>query len=77
MKPLIVLLFSFTLSLFIIKSIKKEWDFALAARISMSILLLFTASGHFIFTKGMSMMIPKFIPFKESFVTSQDYLKFY
>lgn len=68
MKPLLVLLLSFTVSLFVIKIIKKEYDFALAARIAMAIMLVFTAIGHFVFTKGMSMMIPKFIPFKESFV---------
>ncbi len=68
MKPLIVLLLSFTISIFVIKIIKKEYDFALSARIAMSIMLLFTAIGHFVFTEGMSMMIPKFIPLKESFV---------
>ena len=68
MKPLLVLLLSFTISLFVLKIIKKEYDFALSARIAMSIMLVFTAIGHFAFTKGMSMMIPKFIPFKESFV---------
>lgn len=68
MKPLIVLLLSFTISIFIIKIIKKEYDFALSARIAMSIMLLFTAIGHFAFTKGMSMMIPKIIPFKESII---------
>ncbi len=68
MKTLIVLLLSFAISIFAIKIIKKEYDFALSARIAMSTMLLFTAIGHFMFTKGMSMMIPKFIPFKESFV---------
>ena len=68
MKPLIVLLLSFTISLFVIKIIRKEYNFALSARIAMSIMLVFTALGHFVFTKGMTMMIPKFIPFKESFV---------
>lgn len=68
MKPLIVLLLSFTISIFVIKIIKKEYDFALSARIAMSIMLVFTAIGHFAFTKGMSIMIPKFIPFKENFV---------
>jgi len=68
MKPLIVLILSSIISLFIIKLIKKEYDFALSAIIAMSIMLVFTAIGHFTFTKGMSMMIPKFIPFKESFV---------
>ncbi|WP_298320369.1 hypothetical protein [uncultured Aquimarina sp.] len=68
MKPLIILLSSFVISLFIIKIINKDYDFALSARIAMSIMLLFTAIGHFAFTKGMSMMIPKFIPYKETFV---------
>ena len=68
MKPLIVLLLSFAISIFIIKIIKKEYDFGLSARIAMAIMLCFTAIGHFVFTKGMSMMIPKFVPLKESIV---------
>jgi len=68
MKPLIILLITFTISLFVIKFLRKEYDFTLSARIAMSMMLIFTAIGHFVFTKGMSMMIPRFIPFKESFV---------
>ncbi|MEY8780186.1 DoxX family protein [Allomuricauda sp. XS_ASV26] len=68
MKPLIVLLFSFTISLLIIKITNRTYDFKLSGRIAMSIMLVFTAIGHFAFTKGMSMMIPKFIPYKETFV---------
>lgn len=68
MKPLIVLLLSFFISLFIIKFFQKQYNFTLAARIAMSTMLVFTAIGHFVFTKGMSMMIPNFIPFKEIFV---------
>lgn len=68
MKPLIILLSSFLISLIVIKITNKEYDFALSGRIAMSIMLLFTAIGHFAFTKGMSMMIPKFIPYKETFV---------
>lgn len=68
MKPLIVLLLSFAISIFVIKILRKEYDVALSARIAISIMLLFTAIGHFAFTKGMSMMIPEFIPFKESVV---------
>ena len=30
----------------------------------MAVMLLFTAIGHFAFTKGMTMMLPDFIPFK-------------
>ncbi|MCA0959197.1 DoxX family protein [Muricauda ruestringensis] len=68
MKPLIVLLFSFTISLLIIKITNRTYDFKLSGRIAMSIMLMFTAIGHFAFTKGMSIMIPKFIPYKETFV---------
>jgi len=68
MKPLIILLLTFITCLFVIKFTRKEYDFALSARVAMSMMLVFTAIGHFVFTKGMSMMIPQFIPFKESFV---------
>lgn len=34
----------------------------------MSVMLAFTALGHFIYTKGMTMMIPGFIPYKEGMV---------
>ena len=68
MKPLIVLLSSFVIAIFVVKLIYKQYDFALSARIAMSIMLCFTAMGHFVYTQGMSMMIPEFIPFKITFV---------
>lgn len=75
MKPLILLLLSFVISVFAIKFIRKDYDFALSARIAMSIILVFTAIGHFTFTKGMSMMIPKFIPLKECLVYTTGILE--
>ncbi|WP_396591162.1 hypothetical protein [Allomuricauda sp. R78024] len=68
MKPLLVLLSSFVIAIFVVKIMYKQYDFALSARIALSIMLCFTAMGHFVYTKGMSMMIPEFIPFKTSFV---------
>ncbi|MCG1037670.1 DoxX family protein [Polaribacter sargassicola] len=68
MKPLIVLFSSFIISLFVIKIIKKEFDISLSARIAISIMFLFTAIAHFFYTKGMSMMIPKIIPYKQGLV---------
>ena len=68
MKPLLVLLSSFVIAIFVVKLIYKQYDFALSARIAMAIMLCFTAMGHFVYTKGMSMMIPEWIPFKTSFV---------
>ncbi|MEI9912084.1 MAG: hypothetical protein WDO71_21995 [Bacteroidota bacterium] len=64
MKPLIVLIIVFGMSVFAPKLTTHKYDFPLSARIAMSAMLLFTAMGHFIFTKGMAMMVPDFIPFK-------------
>jgi uncharacterized membrane protein len=68
MKPLFVLLIAFCVSFFAIILISRKYDFALSARIAMSVMLLFTAIAHFSFTKGMMMMIPGFIPFKSGMV---------
>lgn len=68
MKPLVVLLSSFVIAIFVVRIVNKQYDFALSARIALSIMLCFTAIGHFVYTKGMSMMIPELIPFKTSFV---------
>ncbi|WP_339840485.1 hypothetical protein [uncultured Maribacter sp.] len=68
MKPLIVLLVLFTITLFTLKFIQGTYNFAFSARMGMSAMLLFTALGHFMFTDGMSMMVPEFIPFKKEMV---------
>ncbi len=64
MKPLIVLLGVFLISIFILKLTTQKYDLFLSARIAMCAMLFFTAIGHFTFTKGMAMMIPPIIPFK-------------
>ena len=64
MKPLIVLIAVFCLSLLTIKITRGEYEWALSGRIALSAMLAFSAIGHFAFTKGMSLMIPEFIPFK-------------
>ncbi|MFB6454041.1 hypothetical protein ACE38W_02125 [Chitinophaga sp. Hz27] len=68
MKPLLVLLGTFILSLLIIKFIRNEYAWALAGRISMAVMLFFTASAHFAFSKGMEMMMPAAIPYKKFLV---------
>lgn len=68
MKPLIVLLSVFALSTLYFKLIKKEDQFALSARIAMAVMLMFTALGHFMFTEGMAMMLPDFVPYREAMV---------
>ncbi len=65
MKPVMVLLVSFGIAIVAIKLTKNDYDYALAARIAMSVMLCFTAMGHFLFTDGMAMMIPDFITCKK------------
>jgi uncharacterized membrane protein len=64
MEPLIVLLGAFVISLLGTKLVTRTFDFPLSGRIAMAVMLVFTAIGHFVFTKGMTMMLPDFIPFK-------------
>lgn len=64
MKPLLVLLSVFAVSLLISKLFRGSYEFELSGRIAMSAMLVFTAIGHFVFTKGMTLMIPEFVPFK-------------
>ncbi|HEX8378190.1 MAG TPA: hypothetical protein VF602_10240 [Pedobacter sp.] len=68
MKPLIVLSAVSLLSILIIKLLIQKYDLPLSARIGMCAMLLFTAIGHFVFTKGMSMMIPSIVPFRTELV---------
>ena len=68
MKPLVILLAVFVLSIFVIRFFNQKYDVVLAARIAMCAMLCFTAIGHFAFTKGMTMMLPPIIPFKTELI---------
>ncbi len=68
MKPLFVLLITFVLTLTGTQIFGGGWDYILAGRVAMAIMLLFTAIGHFKFSKGMEMMLPGFVPFKRALV---------
>ena len=68
MKPLLVLVIVFSVSVLALRFVRGKYDFALAGRIAMSGMLLFTAVGHFAFTKGMTMMIPDFVPLRTGIV---------
>lgn len=68
MKPLIILLLVFILSLSAFRLFSDSFELVQSGRVAMSAMLLFTAIGHFAYTKGMEMMIPDFIPFKQQTV---------
>ena len=68
MKPFYVLIVVFVGSLFITRFTTGDYLHFLSARIAMAAMLGFTALGHFLYTKGMVMMVPKIIPFKKAVV---------
>lgn len=68
MKPLIILLSVFTVALGLTKLFRGNFKIAFSGRIAMSVMLLFTAAGHFMFTTGMAMMLPPFIPYAREVV---------
>lgn len=75
MITLVVLFAAFAITLFIQYIIRKRTNINLAGRIAMACMLLFTGIGHFAFTKGMSMMLPDFVPYKELLVLATGVLE--
>lgn len=61
METLLVLFGVFITTLLIIWLTTKRFELAFASRVAMAVMLVFTAIGHFIFAKGMAMMI-SFLP---------------
>ena len=68
MKPLIVLITAFLATLGISWFIDHEWHWSFSGKLAMAIMLCFTALGHFMFTKGMTMMLPPSLPFRKEAV---------
>ena len=64
MKPLVVLLISFLLFVVCYRVFTGSWEYTWPGNLSMAVMLLFTAIGHFKYSEGMRMMIPEQIPFK-------------
>lgn len=53
---------------------KYEW--ALSGRIAMSVMLLIIGTAHFIYTRGITLMLPGFIPFKEEIIYLTGIIEF-
>lgn len=68
MKPLVVLVAVFVLSCLGFYIAAHDPSYIISGRIAMSIMLLFTAVGHFAFYEGMAMTVPPYIPFKKFMV---------
>ncbi|MBO9584183.1 MAG: hypothetical protein J7574_08495 [Flavobacterium sp.] len=67
METLIVLFGAFAATLLIIWLTTKRFELSFSGRIAMALMLVFTAIGHFAFTKGMAMMI-SFLPWANAIV---------
>ncbi|MFC0514393.1 hypothetical protein ACFFGT_09285 [Mucilaginibacter angelicae] len=68
MKVLLVLIISFVLTTIISRLFISDWNLILSGNVAMMLMLWFASLGHFMFTKGMAMMMPSFIPFKVGLV---------
>ena len=75
MKPLIVLLTAFVVTLLILFLIGHQWEFTLAGNIGMAVMLVFTAIGHFVFKEGMSKMLPEKVPFRQNIILATGFLE--
>jgi len=68
MKPLVVLLTVFVLSLVITFFTGGMPGYIWSGNIAMCVMLCFTGIAHFAFTKGMMRMLPGMLPFKKAIV---------
>ncbi|WPV02512.1 hypothetical protein SNE26_12055 [Mucilaginibacter sp. cycad4] len=68
MKVLLVLIISFILTAMVSRLFMGDWNLMLCGNVAMMLMLWFASLGHFMFTKGMVMMMPTFIPFKGTLV---------
>ncbi|NML21618.1 hypothetical protein HHL16_12075 [Pseudoflavitalea sp. G-6-1-2] len=66
MKPLIVLFGTFILGILISYVLKGKLNLTFNGNLAMGVMFCFTALGHFMFTKGMAMMIPPALPYRET-----------
>lgn len=76
MKPEIILIAVTLIALLIDRLRKRIYNAARAARAGMAAMLVMTGLGHFMFTKGMAMMLPAFVPAPEAMVYLTGLLEF-
>lgn len=68
MKPLIALLSVFGGALLVSQLATGNGHLIFAGNLAMCLMLLLTAAGHWMFTKGMTMMIPSVLPYRKGLV---------
>lgn len=68
MDVVIVLFTAFIVGILISRLTQKDFKWRFNGNLAMCCMLCFTGMGHFLFTKGMAMMLPDFIPYREALV---------
>ncbi|WP_417354573.1 hypothetical protein [Flavobacterium sp.] len=68
MDVLIVLFTAFIAGILISKLTKRDFKWRFSGNLAMCCMLCFTGVGHFLFTKGMAMMLPSVVPYREALV---------
>ena len=62
MKPLLVLVAVFALCMLFTYAFNGREELYFSGRLALAVMLLFTSLAHFVFMKGMVLMVPPFIP---------------
>ncbi|WP_454801035.1 DoxX family protein [Mucilaginibacter phyllosphaerae] len=75
MKPLIVLLAVFGVSSLATFIAGHPPDYYFCGRLAMGVMLIFAATAHFKFTRGMVLMVPRILPYKKAIVYITGYIE--
>lgn len=76
MKPFLLLLITFSISLLLFKLFSGEFNYKFSGNIAMCCMLFFTGVAHFTFTKGMVMMMPPVVPYKTGMIYLTGIMEF-
>ncbi|KKO89848.1 membrane protein [Sphingobacterium sp. Ag1] len=76
MKPFFVLIVVCIISNLVLLLLKGDMDILLAGKVGLAVMLLFTALGHLLYTKGMMLMLPDFVPFKKEMIYGTGLMEF-
>lgn len=75
MKPFFVLIVVFVVSNLSTLLLKGTVDYFFSGKIALAVMLLFTSLGHLLYTEGMTLMLPEFIPFKKEMIYATGLLE--
>ena len=76
MKPFLILLVTFTVTLLLAKIIQGRWNYIFSGNLAMSVMLVFTGIAHFKYPGGMAMMMPPGITGKINIVYMTGIIEF-